>query len=119
MFELVFPFSSFESSMLVTRGTSRTGYAPVALTIGNFDGVHTGHKAILERLALEAGARRLQSCVMTFEPHPREFFGRIQGKPAMAPTRLTSLRENRIAGRKRRGAHSCSTVFKRICSADA
>lgn len=93
MFELVFPFSSFESPMLVTRGTSRTGYAPVALTIGNFDGVHTGHKAILERLALEAGARRLQSCVMTFEPHPREFFGRIQGKPAMAPTRLSSLRE--------------------------
>lgn len=79
--------------MLVTRGASRAGHAPVALTIGNFDGVHTGHRVILDRLAREARSRGLQSCVMTFEPHPREFFGRLQGRPETAPTRLSSLRE--------------------------
>ncbi len=79
--------------MLVTRGASRRRPVPVALTIGNFDGVHTGHQAILARLVREAGARQLQSCVMTFEPHPREYFGRINGKAETAPTRLTSLRE--------------------------
>ena len=79
--------------MLVTRGATRAGHTPVALTIGNFDGVHKGHQAILSRLVREARERRLSSCVMTFEPHPREFFGRIQGKPQIVPTRLTSLRE--------------------------
>ena len=61
---------------------------PVALTIGNFDGVHRGHKAILGRLCERAAADGLIPCVMTFEPHPREFFS-----PATAPARLTSLRE--------------------------
>ncbi|OGA00207.1 MAG: riboflavin biosynthesis protein RibF [Betaproteobacteria bacterium RIFCSPLOWO2_02_FULL_62_17] len=79
--------------MLVTRGATRAGHTPVALTIGNFDGVHKGHQAILSRLVHEARERALCSCVMTFEPHPREFFGRIQGKPEIVPTRLTSLRE--------------------------
>ena len=62
--------------------------SPVALTIGNFDGVHRGHQAILEALRAQAVARGLAPSVMTFEPHPREFFS-----PAKAPTRLTSLRE--------------------------
>jgi riboflavin kinase/FMN adenylyltransferase len=61
---------------------------PVALTIGNFDGIHLGHQAMLERLAREAQKRALMSCVLTFEPHPREFFS-----PQAAPTRLASLRE--------------------------
>ena len=62
--------------------------SPVALTIGNFDGVHLGHQAMLA--SLTAASRRLgmPSCVLTFEPHPREFFA-----PDQAPTRLTSLRE--------------------------
>ncbi len=79
--------------MLVTRGALRAGHAPVALTIGNFDGVHKGHQAILSRLVQGARERSITSCVMTFEPHPREFFGRIQGNPQIVPTRLTSLRE--------------------------
>jgi riboflavin kinase / FMN adenylyltransferase len=73
--------------MQITHGfTSPDG--PCALTIGNFDGLHLGHLAMLEKLKAEASVRRLPTCVLTFEPHPREFFS-----PAQAPTRLTSLRE--------------------------
>ena len=60
----------------------------VALTIGNFDGVHRGHQAMLARLKEAARERGLPAAVMSFEPHPREFF-----TPEQAPTRLTSLRE--------------------------
>lgn len=42
---------------------------PCALTIGNFDGVHLGHQAILARVRQEARARGLVPAVMTFEPH--------------------------------------------------
>lgn len=62
--------------------------AGVALTIGNFDGVHRGHQAMLARLKEAAAQRGLPAAVMTFEPHPREFF-----TPDQAPARLTSLRE--------------------------
>jgi riboflavin kinase/FMN adenylyltransferase len=62
--------------------------APCALAIGNFDGVHLGHQALLEQLITVAHARQLESAVMTFEPHPREFF-----TPHQAPARLASLRE--------------------------
>jgi riboflavin kinase/FMN adenylyltransferase len=74
--------------MLLTHGAADAALPPVALTVGNFDGVHRGHQAMLERLFGEARERRLMSCVLTFEPHPREFFS-----PLAAPTRLTSLRE--------------------------
>lgn len=58
------------------------------LAIGNFDGVHLGHRALLERLAATARQHGLPAAVMTFEPHPRELFA-----PEQAPARLTSLRE--------------------------
>src|SRR5688500_8726115 len=74
--------------MQVTRGLPAAAAAPVALTIGNFDGVHRGHQAMLAELTRAAGHLWLPSCVLTFEPHPREFFA-----PDQAPTRLTSLRE--------------------------
>ena len=74
--------------MRVFRTLSAVTPTPVALTIGNFDGVHLGHQAMLARLTAEARALGMPSCVMTFEPHPREFFA-----PDQAPTRLTSLRE--------------------------
>jgi len=74
--------------MLLTHGASAATLPPVALTVGNFDGIHLGHQAMLERLVGEARKRALTSCVLTFEPHPREFFS-----PLAAPTRLTSLRE--------------------------
>jgi riboflavin kinase/FMN adenylyltransferase len=60
----------------------------VALTIGNFDGVHLGHQALLAETVAAAAGRGLQPAVMTFHPHPREVFD-----PANAPARLSSLRE--------------------------
>jgi riboflavin kinase/FMN adenylyltransferase len=74
--------------MLLTHGACATSLPPVALTIGNFDGIHRGHQAMLERLVAESQRQGLVSCVLTFEPHPREFFA-----PRSAPTRLASLRE--------------------------
>ena len=61
---------------------------PCALAIGNFDGLHLGHQALLAKLTQTAKQQQLKSAVMTFEPHPREFF-----TPEQAPTRLASLRE--------------------------
>ena len=74
--------------MLILRGLNSPDSKPVALTIGNFDGVHLGHQALLNELRAVAQARGMQTAVMIFEPHPREFF-----TPLQAPVRLTSLRE--------------------------
>ncbi|OHX13078.1 bifunctional riboflavin kinase/FAD synthetase [Chromobacterium sphagni] len=59
-----------------------------ALTIGNFDGVHLGHRRMLERLRAEARVRGLPTALLTFEPHPREFFSRTA-----PPARLSTLRD--------------------------
>jgi len=61
---------------------------PCALAIGNFDGMHLGHQALLAQLKQAAHAANLEAAVMTFEPHPREFF-----TPESAPARLCSMRE--------------------------
>jgi|ERR1043166_3536512 riboflavin kinase/FMN adenylyltransferase len=74
--------------MRVVRTIPERAEAPIALTIGNFDGIHLGHQAMLQRLAEAAKSLGFPACVMTFEPHPREFFA-----PDRAPARLTSLRE--------------------------
>ena len=74
--------------MRVFRTIPARADTSLALTIGNFDGVHRGHRAMLERLLREASTRGLPAAVMTFEPHPREFFA-----PDQAPARLSSLRE--------------------------
>jgi len=73
--------------MRITHGFRPLG-TPHAVTIGNFDGLHLGHQAMLARLQAVAQARGLPTCVLSFEPHPREFFA-----PAQAPARLSSLRE--------------------------
>lgn len=63
-----------------------------AVTIGNFDGVHLGHQAVLRQLAERARALGVSTLVMLFEPQPREFFD-----AATAPPRLTRLREKLLA----------------------
>ena len=70
--------------------------APVALTIGNFDGVHRGHQALLRQVVVAAHARGVAPAVMTFEPHPREFF-----TPEQAPARIANLRD------KLEALHAC------------
>lgn len=63
-----------------------------AVTIGNFDGVHLGHQAVLRQLAERAAALRVPTLAMLFEPQPREYFDAIT-----APARLTRLREKLLA----------------------
>ncbi len=80
--------------MHVFRGFHHPGIARAcALTIGNFDGVHRGHQAMLALLRSEAQHRGLPSCVMTFEPHPRDYFALLAGKPELAPARIATLRD--------------------------
>ena len=74
--------------MNITHGRVFEHPVPSAVSIGNFDGLHLGHQALLARLRALAAPQGLRSTVLTFEPHPREFF-----TPEQAPTRLTSLRE--------------------------
>jgi riboflavin kinase/FMN adenylyltransferase len=74
--------------MRVTHGSIASAGERRALTIGNFDGVHRGHQAMLARAVSRARELHLPSCALTFEPHPREFF-----TPATAPARLTRLRD--------------------------
>ncbi len=80
--------------MKVFRGLPNAeSRAPCALTIGNFDGVHRGHQALLTHLRAEADHRGLKAAVMTFEPHPREFFARVTNGAVQAPARIASLRD--------------------------
>lgn len=80
--------------MHVFRGFHHPGIHPAcALTIGNFDGVHRGHQAMLALLVSEARHRGLPSCVMTFEPHPRDYFAAQAGQPELAPARVATLRD--------------------------
>lgn len=58
------------------------------LTVGNFDGVHLGHRALLDHLFARAAELGVPSMLLTFEPQPREFFA-----GAMVPARLTRFRE--------------------------
>jgi riboflavin kinase/FMN adenylyltransferase len=80
--------------MQVFRGFHHAALAPAcALTIGNFDGVHRGHQAMLALLRNEAQHRGLPSTVLTFEPHPRDYFALLSGKPELAPSRIATLRD--------------------------
>ncbi len=74
--------------MRIIRGLPRRADTPIALTIGNFDGVHRGHQAMLSRLIEAAEDLRLEPCVMTFDPHPRDYFA-----PGRAPPRISTRRQ--------------------------
>ena len=80
--------------MQIIRGlvNLRPSSRGLALTIGNFDGVHLGHRSILDRLLLRARELGVPAAVLTFEPNPREYFD-----PANAPARLMRLRDKAVA----------------------
>jgi riboflavin kinase/FMN adenylyltransferase len=65
-----------------------SGLGRIAVTVGSFDGVHAGHRAILDRLCALARAHGARTVVVTFDPHPREFF-----RPESAPPLLTTPEE--------------------------
>ena len=80
--------------MKVFRGYRHPQLASAcALTIGNFDGVHRGHQAMLALLKNEAQHRGVPSCVLTFEPHPRDWFAALAKRPELAPPRIATLRD--------------------------
>ena len=83
--------------MKVFRGFQHAGVArSSAVTIGNFDGVHRGHQAMLALLRSEAAQRGVPSCVLTFEPHPRDYFAQLHKQPDMAPARVGTLRDKLV-----------------------
>ena len=96
--------------MQIFRGFHHPGIAPAcALTIGNFDGVHRGHQAMLALLNSEARHRGVPSCVMTFEPHPRDYFAALQRKPDLAPARVATLRD-KLTELARCGVEQCVVI---------
>ena len=66
---------------------------PCALTIGNFDGVHRGHRELLARVTDAAARLGVEAAVMTFEPHPREYFAHLAADESRAPRRIANLRD--------------------------
>lgn len=71
-------------------GSRHDDDAPVVLTIGNFDGVHLGHAALLEEVGARARKSGAQTALLTFDPHPRCILD-----PAHCPQSLTTLEEKR------------------------
>ncbi|MBP7565826.1 MAG: bifunctional riboflavin kinase/FAD synthetase [Burkholderiaceae bacterium] len=93
--------------MKIFRGFRHPGISPAcALTIGNFDGVHRGHQAMLALLGSEAAHRGVPSCVLTFEPHPRDHFAARHGRPELAPARIATLRD-KLTELARCGVQQC------------
>lgn len=82
------PVTPLQIFMLLYRHLPRIADTPIALTIGNFDGVHCGHRAMVSRLIAAGRSRGLPTAVMTFEPHPRELLA-----ADTAPVRLSPLRD--------------------------
>lgn len=84
-----FKFPRFVTMKLLrSLDPRRPGLRACVATIGNFDGVHLGHQAILRQLQGAARRELLPAVVIVFEPQPQEYF-----RAAQAPARLTRLRE--------------------------
>lgn len=91
--------------MRITHGRIPPIKQSRAVTIGNFDGVHLGHRAMLRQLVDTARQRDLVSCAVIFEPHPREFFAAEK-----APVRLSGL------GEKLQMLNECGIAHVHICA---
>ena len=68
-----------------------------ALSIGNFDGVHLGHSAMLEQVCRAAHAHALVPSVLTFDPHPRQYFAQVNHRPELSPPQITGIRDKLTA----------------------
>jgi len=80
--------------MKVFRGLpGNSARAPCALVIGNFDGVHRGHKCLLAKVREAATRLNVEAAVMTFQPHPREYFARLSGDLSRVPPTIGNLRD--------------------------
>ena len=77
--------------MRVTHGSIAPAGKRQALTIGNFDGVHRGHQAMLKALERLSDSHGVPARLLTFEPHPVEFLS-----PERAPARLLRFREKMV-----------------------
>ena len=82
------PFILVMKLLRLNALTPSTQLPKTAVTIGNFDGVHLGHQAMIAQLKALASEKNLKTLVMIFEPQPLEFF-----KGYEAPPRISSLRE--------------------------
>jgi riboflavin kinase / FMN adenylyltransferase len=78
---------------------------PLALAIGNFDGVHLGHQAILENARNAASRLEFEAAALTFSPLPREYFARVKNDLSLAPARLMSVTEKLAAFHRAGIAH--------------
>ncbi len=94
--------------MRITHGLHPHVGQTCAITIGNFDGIHLGHQAMLKRLVAHAHAQQLRAAVVTFEPHPREWFA-----PDSAPARLSSMRDKLL------GLKACGIEHVHVCPFNA
>lgn len=84
----------FKTSMKVLRSlSSDAARSPCALAIGNFDGVHKGHQALLHQLKTAAYRLGLPPTVLTFSPHPRQFFAQQSGMLSDVPITITPFRD--------------------------
>ncbi len=87
---------------LIRSLTDYNADAPVALAIGNFDGLHQGHQAVLARMHALAKEQGLMPAVLTFEPHPRQFFA------PNAPAFRLQTRRDKLAGL---AGHGVAKIF--------
>lgn len=70
---------------------------PCALSIGNFDGVHLGHQAMIAQVCDAAERLDLSPTILTFAPHPRQYFARLNHRPELSPPQITGLRDKLTA----------------------
>jgi riboflavin kinase/FMN adenylyltransferase len=84
------PVASGDRVMPVYRSVEEipAAFGPTVAAIGNFDGVHLGHREILSAVVNEARALGVRSAAITFDPHPEQFL-----RPGTAPKLLTPLAE--------------------------
>ncbi len=97
--------------MIQVHRTLKPIGAPLALAIGNFDGVHIGHQALLQLTVNAAAAHGLASAALTFNPLPREYFARRRPQQVPPLPRLMSVTEKLAALHVAGVAHSFVARF--------